>query len=110
MAYIDLNNMNRPEIALADYDTRQGLIARRNILMGLWAANRLGLSGIEAEDYAWSVHFADLQRPGSDDILEKVAADFSARGIAVRERDIREQLREMERRAELQLASGLRRF
>jgi hypothetical protein len=110
MAYIDLNDMTRPDVVLADYDTRQGLIARRNILMGLWAANRLGLSGIEAEDYAWSVHFADLQRPGSDDILAKIAADLSARGIAVRERTIREQLREMERRAELQLASGLSRF
>jgi hypothetical protein len=104
---MDLSDMTRPEVAVAEYDTRQGLIARRNILMGLWAANRLGLSGIEAEDYAWSVHFADLQRPGSDDILAKISADFSARGVAVRERNIREQLREMERRAELQLASGL---
>lgn len=107
---MDLNDMTRPEVALADYDTQQGLIARRNILMGLWVANRLGLSGAEAEDYAWSVHFADLQRPGFDDVLAKIAADFSARGIAVRERSIREQLREMERRAELQLASGLHRF
>ena len=110
MAYMDLTHMTRPEVAVADYDTWQGLIARRNILMGLWAANRLGLSGAQAEDYAWSVHFADLQQPGSDDILAKIAADFSARGIAVRERGIREQLREMERRAELQLASGLDRF
>jgi hypothetical protein len=110
MAYTDLTHMTRPEAALADYDTRQGLIARRNILMGLWAANRLGLSGAEAEDYAWSVHFADLACPGSDDVVAKIAADLSARGIAVKERLIREQLREMERRAELQLASGMSRF
>jgi hypothetical protein len=110
MAYMDLTHMTRPEVAVADYDTRQGLIARRNILIGLWAANRLGLSGVEAEDYAWSVHFADLQRPGSDDVVAKIASDFSARGIAFRERSIRQQLREVERRAELQLAAGLYRF
>lgn len=110
MAYIDLNNMTRPEVALADYDTRQGLIARRNILTGLWAAHQLGLSGIEAEDYAWSVHFADLQRPGFDDIVAKIASDFTAHGIGLKERSIREQLREMERRAELQIAAGFYRF
>jgi hypothetical protein len=107
---MDLQDMTRPDVALVDYDTREGLIARRNILMGLWAANRLGLSGIEAEDYAWSVHFADHQRPGSDDVLAKISADFSALGIAVRERNLREQLREMERRAELHLASCHSRF
>lgn len=110
MAYTDLTHMTRPEAALAGYDTRQGLIARRNILMGLWAANCLGLSGAEAEDYAWSVHLADLACPGSADVVAKIAADLSARGLAVRERLIREQLREMERRAELQLASGPSRF
>ena len=110
MAYIDLNNMTRPEVVLADYDTWQGLIARRNILLGMWAADQLGLSGVEAEDYAWSVHFADFQRPGYNDVVAKIASDFSARGVGLKERSIREQLREMERRAELQIAAGFYRF
>ncbi|SCY98252.1 ATPase inhibitor subunit zeta [Microvirga guangxiensis] len=110
MAYIDLNEMTRPEAVLADYDTRHGVTARRNMLVGLWAAECLGLSGVEAEDYAWSVHFADLQHPGVDDVVAKIAADFSTRGVAMKERSIREQLRELERRAELQIAAGLHRF
>jgi hypothetical protein len=110
MTFVDLDRMTCCEVILADYDTRQGLIARRNILLGMWAAERLGLSGAEAEDYAWNVHFADLQQPGFDDVVAKIASDFSARGIAVRERSIRKQLREMERRAELQIATGFYRF
>jgi hypothetical protein len=56
--------------------------ARRNKLFGLWAAARLGKTGDEAEAYAKTVVTADLKRPGHDDVLEKVAADFLAAGLA----------------------------
>ncbi len=56
--------------------------ARRNKLLGLWAAECLGLSGDAALHYAREVLQSDLQRPGSDDIVGKVAADFAARGVA----------------------------
>ncbi len=55
--------------------------ARRNKLLGLWAAGQMGLSGDAAEAYAKDVVTADLERPGDDDVVEKVAADFAAKGI-----------------------------
>ena len=58
------------------------LNARRNRLFGQWAADVLGLSGSEADAYANSVMFADLQTPGDDDMLAKVEQDFSAKSIA----------------------------
>jgi hypothetical protein len=44
--------------------TRDGEIARRNVLFGVWAGRRLGLTGDDLETYAWSVHFADRDRAG----------------------------------------------
>ncbi|MBX9778340.1 MAG: DUF1476 domain-containing protein [Xanthobacteraceae bacterium] len=89
---------------LIDCETREGLTARRNVLLGLWAAGRLGLTGADAEAYAWSVHFADFDEAGHDDVVAKVAADLAAAGVQVRKRSIRRQLREMELRAFLQLS------
>ena len=56
--------------------------ARRNKLLGLWAAECLGLSGEAAERYAREVLQSDLERPGSDDIVGKVSADFAKAGVA----------------------------
>jgi hypothetical protein len=89
---------------LIECDTREGLIARRNVLMGLWAARQLGLTGADAEAYAWSVHFADQQEAGHDDVVAKIASDLARSGAQVCERSIRRQLREMELRAFLQLS------
>lgn len=68
------------------------LTARRNRLFGKWAASGLGLSGSEAEEYAKSVVFADLQEPGDDDIIAKVEQDFSAKSIAKTRIELREAL------------------
>lgn len=87
-----------------DCETRDGEIARRNVLFGLWAGARLGLAGDDLERYAWSVHFADRDEPGHDDVIAKVAGDLATRGIAVRDRWLREQLREMRLRALLDLS------
>jgi hypothetical protein len=57
--------------------------ARANKLLGLWAASQLGLTGDEAEAYAREVVDADLLHPGDDDVIDKVVADLSAKGIAV---------------------------
>jgi hypothetical protein len=100
-----IDHLTSSEVLLIDYDTREGIVARRNVLFGLWAAARLSLTGPAAEAYAWSVHLADLDEPGHDDVVAKVAADLAAHGATVCERTIRRQLREMEARAELQLAA-----
>jgi hypothetical protein len=57
-------------------------IARRNKLLGLWAAQRLGKSGAEADAYAKSVVVADLEKAGDDDVLRKVRGDLEAAGVA----------------------------
>ena len=56
--------------------------ARRDKLLGLWAAEQLGLSGEAAERYAREVLQSDLEYPGTHDIVGKVAADFAKRGVA----------------------------
>jgi hypothetical protein len=66
--------------------------ARRNKLLGLWAAGKLGIA--DAEAYAKEVVSADFNRPGEDDVVEKIVADAKAKGKAVSDADVR---REMER-------------
>jgi hypothetical protein len=56
--------------------------ARRNKLLGLWAAGLMGLTGEEAEAYAKSVVLADFEEPGPEDVIRKVAGDLGARSSA----------------------------
>ena len=56
-------------------------MARRNKLLGLWAAEKLGKSGADAEAYAKEVVLADFEEAGDNDVLRKVAADLKAKGI-----------------------------
>ena len=57
--------------------------ARRNKLLGLWAGEKLGMSGADAEAYAKEVVMSDFEEPGDEDVLRKVVADFEAKGVAV---------------------------
>lgn len=84
---------------LSDYDTREGLTTRRNILFGLWAARRLGIPADEQDAFAWNVHFADFSEPGHDDVIDVVARAFKERGVVITDRALRSQLREMTLRA-----------
>src|SRR5207249_9398890 len=63
--------------------------ARRNKLLGLWAAEKLGLSGPAADAYAKEVVLADFEEAGDDDVLRKVRKDFEAKGVAQNDRQIR---------------------
>ena len=63
--------------------------ARRNKLFGLWAAKQLGKTGDEAEQYGKDVVMADFEKPGEDDVLAKVEADFKAAGQAYSTDDLR---------------------
>ena len=51
--------------------------ARRNKLFGLWAAEQMGISGQAAQDYAKEVVISDFDRPGDEDVLEKVLKHFT---------------------------------
>jgi hypothetical protein len=57
--------------------------ARRNRLLGEWAGKQLGLAGAELEAYAKSVVMADFEKPGDDDVLEKVFGDLAKKGLPV---------------------------
>lgn len=54
-------------------------VARRNKLLGLWAAGLLGKTGQAAEDYAMEVIRADFEEAGHEDVLRKVAADLAGK-------------------------------
>lgn len=83
---------------------RDQIAARRNVLIGLWAAGELGLAGEEAELYALGVHFSDLDEPGPDDVVEKIARDFAASGRPADLWSIRRRLDAMRLRAEADMA------
>jgi len=71
------------------------VVARRNKLLGLWAAGVLGLGGDEAETYAKSVVASDMKEPGEEDVFRKVAGDFAAKGVAVSGDAIRQKMAEL---------------
>jgi len=69
--------------------------ARRNKMLGLWAAEKLGLSGGDAEAYAKEVVVSDFEEPGDDDVLRKVLRDLEGKGIGVTERTVRREMDEL---------------
>jgi hypothetical protein len=76
-----------------DQDLSFRVTARRNRLLGLWAAERLGLAaGAAAEDYAKTVVAADFKAPGDDDVVEKVRCDLIAKGTKISAAEIRAEL------------------
>jgi hypothetical protein len=72
-----------------DEELKFKAMARRNKMLGLWAAGQLGKTGPDAEAYAKSVILADFEEAGDDDVLRKVKGDFDAAGVAIGEQQIR---------------------
>ncbi len=69
--------------------------ARRNKLLGMWAAEKLGLSGAEAETYAKAVVMADFEESGDDDVFRKIRKDFDDKGVKESDHQIRRTMEEM---------------
>ncbi len=90
-----------------DEEARFKIGVRRNKLLGLWAAARMGLSSPAAEDYAKDVVAADFDRPGDDDVLEKVLADLTAKGLDVTDVQVREKMKELAGTAREQVIGDL---
>ncbi|HEX3499578.1 MAG TPA: DUF1476 domain-containing protein [Stellaceae bacterium] len=80
--------------------------ARRNKLLGLWAAQHLGLTDAAADAYAAKVVAANFTRPGDSDVIEKVAADFAAKGISLSAAAIADELRRCFDQAKMQVMKG----
>jgi hypothetical protein len=88
-------------------ELRFRVTARRNRLLGLWAASRLGLpAGEEAEAYAKTVVAADFEAPGDDDVIDKVRTDLEKKGIAVTEAELRTELERAAAEARRQIAQS----
>lgn len=69
--------------------------ARRNKLLGLWAAEKLGKNGEEAEAYAKEVIRSDFAEPGDEDVFRKIRADFDAAGVDQSDHQLRRTMQEL---------------
>src|SRR5258707_11304769 len=78
-----------------DEELRFKANARRNKLLGLWAAEKLGLAGDEAAAYAKEVVMADFEEAGDHDVFRKVRADFDAKSVAQSDHQIRRTMDEL---------------
>ena len=64
-------------------------VSRRNHMIGLWAAEKMGLNADQAESYAQAVERAHSDRPSEEDVIRKVLGDLMASNINVREPEVR---------------------
>jgi hypothetical protein len=81
--------------------------ARRNRRLGAWVAEKLGLSGVEAEAYAKAVVAADFEEAGDDDVFRKVRSDLDAKGMKdVSDSEIRSKMAELLAAAAVEVKAG----
>jgi hypothetical protein len=80
--------------------------ARRNRLLGLWAAEKLGLTGSAVDAYAKEVVVADFEEAGDDDVFRKVRKDFDAKGVEQSDHQIRRTMQELMEKAVAQIKAG----
>ena len=95
-----MSNMNDRERAFEnkfahDEELKFKAMARRNKLLGLWAAEKLGKSGADAEAYAKEVVMADFEQAGDEDVFRKVRGDFDAAGVDQSDHQIRRTMEEL---------------
>ena len=76
-----------------DEELRFKAMARRNKMLGRWAAEQLGLS--DADAYAKEVVIADFEESGEDDVFRKIRADFDSKGIKLSDDDLRAKMNEL---------------
>jgi hypothetical protein len=89
-----------------DEELRFKANARRNKLLGLWAAGKLGKSGAEADAYAKEVVIADLEESGDEDVFRKIRGDFDAKGVTESDHQIRRMMDELMAKAVTEIKAG----
>ena len=89
-----------------DEELRFKAAARRNRLLGVWAAEKMGLNEAEADAYAKEVVKSDFEKPGDDDVLEKVLADLEGKGVETSAQLVRKHMDELMEVAIEQIQSG----
>lgn len=80
---------------IIDEELRFKAMARRNKMLGLWAAEKLGKSGADAEAYAKEVVMSDIEEAGDHDVFRKVRRDFDAAGVDQSDHQIRRTMDEL---------------
>ncbi|MBU6372585.1 MAG: DUF1476 family protein [Alphaproteobacteria bacterium] len=81
-------------------------VARRNKLLGLWAAGLMGKSGEAADAYAKTVVMADFEEAGDDDVFRKIRGDLDAANVAQSDHQIRARMAELLDEARAQVKAG----
>jgi hypothetical protein len=89
-----------------DEELRFKANARRNKLLGAWAAEKLGLAGPAAEAYAKEVVMADFEEAGDNDVFKKLRKDFDAKGVAQSDHQIRRTMDDLMEQAIAQIKAG----
>lgn len=89
-----------------DEELRFKARARRNKLVGLWAAEKLGLSGAAAETYAANIVAADVDNPNSDSVFTKLRKDFDEKAVVQSDHQIRRTMDEAMEKAITEIQSG----
>lgn len=89
-----------------DADQKFKAEARRNKLLGLWAAEKLGIAGDAAAAYAKEVVASDFEESGDADVVRKVLGDLTAKGVAMTEPQLRVKMDELMATAVMQVKAG----
>ena len=90
-----------------DEEQRFKAQARRNKLLGLWVAEKLGLTADAASDYAKTVVAAEFGEGGDAAVIRKVVADLAAKGVALSEDELRARMNELTAEAIVQVKAGV---
>src|ERR1700760_3621500 len=90
-----------------DEEQKFKAMARRNRLLGLWAAEQLGISGDAATAYASEVVAANFEQPGENDVVHKVMRDLAGKGITITEAQLRAKMDELLVQAVAQVKAGM---
>lgn len=89
-----------------DEELRFKATARRNKLLGLWIAEKLGMSGADADAYAKTVVMADFEEAGDDDVFRKVRKDLDDKTASVSDQDIKKAMVDLMAQAIEQIKTG----
>ena len=89
-----------------DEELRFKAIARRNKMLGMWAAEKLGITGAAAEAYSKEVVLAEFEAGGDEDVFRKLSKDFTAKSLGLSDQDIRKAMQELLAQAVQQIKAG----
>ena len=89
-----------------DEETRFKVEARRNRLLGLWAAEKMGMTGDAAADYAKAVVQSDFEKAGEEDVFAKVSADLKAKHVNITEKELRATMASLREAARKQIVGN----